>query len=118
MKCFPIKATRPGNKYPRCRQRQKRRGAGCRLSLIHIFVCYAEFAFPEVRIDFFFLTEGQYAYGDTANLDVYKRQAYGQVVVESTEQVFYFSGFGNGEIVAELLSVLQHIVEPVSYTHL
>ena len=34
-----------------------------------------------------------------------------QVVVESTEQVFYFSGFGNGEIVAELLILLQHIVE-------
>ena len=31
-------------------------------------VSYAEFAFPEVRIDFFFLTEGQYEYGDTANL--------------------------------------------------
>ena len=41
----------------------------------------------------------------------YIDKAYGQVVVESTEQVFYFSGFGNGEIVAELLILLQHIVE-------
>ena len=31
--------------------------------------------------------------------------------MESTEQVLYFSGFGNGEIVAELLILLQHIVE-------
>ena len=47
-------------------------GVVCRVSgyadtAAHV-VCYAEFAFPEVRIDFFFLTEGQYAYGDTANL--------------------------------------------------
>ncbi len=47
-------------------------GVVCRVSgyadtAAHV-VCYAEFTFPEVRIDFFFLTEGQYAYGDTANL--------------------------------------------------